>query len=75
MRGDGADFIAELNPDSCEVLRDACLEPALSKAMPSQRFQFERVGYSCVDRESTPGSPVYNRTIGIRDSWAQKLAQ
>jgi glutaminyl-tRNA synthetase len=69
---EGADFIAEINPDSCEVLRDACLEPALSEATPGQRFQFERVGYFCVDRESTPGSPVYNRTIGIRDSWAAK---
>jgi glutaminyl-tRNA synthetase len=73
--GEGADFIAELNPDSCEVLGDARLEPALSEATPGQRFQFERVGYFCVDRESTPGSPVYNRTIGIRDSWAAKLAK
>ncbi len=71
---DGADFMSELNQNSCEVLRDACIEPALADAIPGESFQFERVGYFCVDRDSTPKSLVFNRTIGIRDSWGGKPA-
>jgi glutaminyl-tRNA synthetase len=69
---EGADFVSELNRNSCEVLRDACIEPALADAIPGESFQFERVGYFCVDRDSTPKSLVFNRTIGIRDSWGSK---
>jgi glutaminyl-tRNA synthetase len=68
----GDDFIADLNPQSCETLTGARVEPALAGAWPEERFQFERVGYFCVDRDSRPGALVFNRTLGLRDSWAAK---
>jgi glutaminyl-tRNA synthetase len=65
-------FKNHLNPDSLEV-RAACkLEPSLAGAEPGQRFQFERLGYFCVDaRHSGPGAPVFNRAVGLRDAWAK----
>ncbi len=69
--GDGG-FLADINPASYEIVAGAQLEPALAKAVPGERVQFERVGYFCVDRDSKPGALVYNRTIGLRDSWAAK---
>ncbi|HXX70310.1 MAG TPA: glutamine--tRNA ligase/YqeY domain fusion protein [Polyangiaceae bacterium] len=71
----GDDFLADLNPDSCETPRDARIEPALVPATPGESFQLERVGYFCVDRDSTPELPVLNRTIGLRDSWAAKSSK
>jgi glutaminyl-tRNA synthetase len=74
--GQGSDdFLADLNPAACEVLTSARVEPSLANAAVGERFQFERVGYFCVDRDSTPGAPVFNRTIGMRDSWAAKQAK
>jgi len=71
----GADFRASLNPDSLQVLSGAQVEPALAEAAPGSRFQFERLGYFCVDTvDSKPGQPVFNRTVALRDSWA-KLAE
>jgi glutaminyl-tRNA synthetase len=70
--GESDDFLADLNPHSCEIVRDARVEPALAQSAPGDRFQFERVGYFCVDPSSSPGAPVFNRTIGLRDSWAAK---
>jgi glutaminyl-tRNA synthetase len=69
---EGDDFLADLNPQSCEVIEGARIEPALASAPPGDRFQLERVGYFCVDPTSGPGAPVLNRTIGLRDSWAAK---
>jgi glutaminyl-tRNA synthetase len=67
----GQDFTANLNPNSLEVLSGCKAEPSLRDAAPGTRFQFERMGYFCVDPASTPGKPVFNRTIGLRDTWAK----
>jgi glutaminyl-tRNA synthetase len=66
------DFLADINARSCETVGDAHVEPALAGAAPGDRLQFERVGYFCVDPDSRPGALVFNRTIGLRDSWATK---
>jgi glutaminyl-tRNA synthetase len=65
-------FLEHLNPHSLEVLQGCKLEPSLAAAGPGERFQFERLGYFCSDsRDSRPGTPVFNRTITLRDSWAK----
>jgi glutaminyl-tRNA synthetase len=69
--GEGDDFLKDLNPSSMEVL-EGIVEPELAKLGVGERVQFERVGYFCVDRDSRPGRSVYNRTIGLKDSWATK---
>jgi glutaminyl-tRNA synthetase len=69
---EGDDFLAHLNPDSCEIVREARVEPALASSRVGDRVQLERVGYFCVDPDSNPGAPVFNRTISLRDSWAGK---
>lgn len=62
-----------LNPDSKQVITDARLEPSLLQAEKEERFQFERLGYFCVDnRDSVDGKPVFNRTVTLRDSWAKE---
>jgi glutaminyl-tRNA synthetase len=68
---EGQDFTANLNPNSLEVLKDCKLEPSLADARPGARFQFERLGYFCVDPDSRPGAPVFNRTVTLRDTWAK----
>ncbi len=69
---DGTDFKAHLNPDSLQVLEACKLEPSLKNAEPGQGFQFERLGYFCVDsRDSTPDNSVFNRTVPLRDTWAK----
>jgi glutaminyl-tRNA synthetase len=61
-----------LNPASLEVGSDARIEPALADAPAGASFQFERTGYFCVDsRDSKAGRPVFNRTVGLRDTWAK----
>ena len=65
------DFIADLNPDSLQVLTDCVVEPSLKDAQPGDKFQFERVGYFCVDIDSTPDKLILNRTVGLRDTWAK----
>lgn len=60
-----------LNPSSLEVLTDCRLEPSLAEAEPGDRVQFERLGYFCVDPDSEPGAPVFNRTVTLRDTWAK----
>jgi glutaminyl-tRNA synthetase len=72
--GAGGDLFADLNPDSLEVLTDCRLEPALAEAVPEQPAQFERLGYFCADPDGTPSRPVFNRTIGLRDSWTKARA-
>ena len=69
---DSRDFISLLNPDSLQTLTDCQVEPGLANAEPGNRYQFERQGYFCVDtRDSRPGTPVFNRTVSLRDSWAR----
>jgi glutaminyl-tRNA synthetase len=69
-----SDFAAELNPGSLEVLRDCRLEPALAATNSADPVQFERQGYFCRDPDSTPGHLVFNRTVGLRDTWAKVSA-
>ena len=66
-----ADFTANLTPNSLEVLTSCRVEPGLASARPGERFQFERVGYFCVDPDSTAGKPIFNRTASLRDEWAR----
>jgi len=67
----GDDFLADLNPTSLEVLKGCRLEPALANADAGETVQFERLGYFTPDAESRPGRPVFNRTVGLRDTWAK----
>jgi glutaminyl-tRNA synthetase len=66
------DFRATINPDSLEVLPDALVEPALAEAHAGDRFQFTRLGYFCIDPDSKPGHPVFNRTVTLKDTWAKE---
>ena len=68
---DGKDWLDNLNPESLVVLTGCKLEPSLAEVSPGDRFQFERVGYFCVDPDSKPGKPVFNRTATLRDTWAK----
>src|SRR5579872_4896836 len=68
---EGGSFLDNLNPTSLQILRDAKLEPSLSDAKAGDRFQFERVGYFCVDPDSIDGKLVFNRTLPLKDSWAK----
>jgi len=72
---DGADPLANLNPNSLERLTGAKIEPSLATAAVGSRFQFERQGYLCVDPDSKPGAPVFNRTVTLKDSWAKIAAK
>ena len=71
---EGQDFTANLNPNSLEVVTNCKVEPSLRDAAHGARYQFERLGYFCVDPDSTSEKLVFNRTIGLRDTWA-KLEQ
>ena len=68
-------FAAEINPESLEVLTDARLEPALVGDNAAEPVQLERLGYFYRDADSAPGRPVYNRTVGLRDTWAKVSGQ
>ena len=65
------DFKEFLNPDSLRVLTQCTLEPALGGSLPGETYQFERKGYFCVDPDSSPGLPVFNLTVTLRDTWAR----
>ncbi|MCD4769717.1 MAG: glutamine--tRNA ligase/YqeY domain fusion protein [Bacteroidales bacterium] len=65
------DYKEFLNPESLTVLRNCKLEPSLAKASPLDKFQFQRLGYFCVDKDSSPGKLVFNRTVPLRDTWAK----
>jgi glutaminyl-tRNA synthetase len=70
--GESGNFLANLNPDSLQVLKGCKVEPMLGNSAPGSRFQFERVGYFCADmKDSKPGAPVFNRTVTLRDTWAK----
>jgi glutaminyl-tRNA synthetase len=68
---EGQEFTANLNPNSLEVIEQAKLEPSLANAPIEARYQFERLGYFCVDPDSKPGLPVFNRTVALKDAWAK----
>jgi glutaminyl-tRNA synthetase len=67
----GQDFTANLNPHSLEVIANAKLEPSLANPAIGARYQFERLGYFCVDPDSKAGKPVLNRTVALKDTWAK----
>jgi glutaminyl-tRNA synthetase len=67
---EGQEFTANVNPDSLQVLHDCMIEPSVRDAEPGSKYQFERLGYYCVDRDSSD-KLVFNRTIGLRDTWAK----
>jgi glutaminyl-tRNA synthetase len=68
---EGQEFTANLNPNSLEVIAQAKLEPSLANAPVEGRYQFERLGYFCVDPDSRPGHLVFNRTVALKDTWAK----
>jgi glutaminyl-tRNA synthetase len=68
---EGGDFLDNLNPKSLEVIADAKLEPSLRGVAAGARVQFERLGYFAADPDSTPERPVFNRTVGLKDTWAK----
>ena len=73
--GADGEFLDDLNPDSLEVIENAWLEPSIAEFAPGDRFQLERLGYFCVDPDSTPGRQVLNRTVTLRDTWAKVKAK
>jgi glutaminyl-tRNA synthetase len=68
---EGQDVLDSLNPNSLEIIPDAKLEPSLATAAAGSRYQFERLGYFCVDPDSKAGAPVFNRTVALKDAWAR----
>jgi glutaminyl-tRNA synthetase len=68
---EGEEFTANLNPNSLEVIAQAKLEPSLANAPIESRYQFERLGYFCVDQDSEPERRVFNRTVALKDTWAK----
>ncbi len=68
---DGTNFLDILNPDSLQVLQGCKLEPSIATATAGDRFQFERIGYFCVDLDSAADKPVFNRTVTLKDTWAK----
>jgi glutaminyl-tRNA synthetase len=67
----GKRFTDYINPDSLEVLPTCWVEPSLAGAAPGSRYQFERLGYFCIDPDSTADKLVFNRTVPLRDSWGR----
>jgi glutaminyl-tRNA synthetase len=65
------DFVQDINPNSLTILPACWIEPTLAGAAPLDKFQFERLGYFCVDLDSAPGKLVFNRTVSLRDEWAK----
>ena len=66
------DFKEFLNPNSLKVLKNCKLEPWLKDAKPGDKFQFQRLGYFCVDPDTDKGNLIFNRTVPLRDSWAKR---
>jgi glutaminyl-tRNA synthetase len=72
---DASNFAADLNPASLEILADARIEPSVAESNSTEPMQFERQGYFVRDKDSTPGKPVFSRTIGLRDTFAKEVAK
>jgi glutaminyl-tRNA synthetase len=70
---DATNFAADLNPQSLEILGDARVEPAIVESNATEPVQFERQGYFVRDKDSTPERQVFNRTIGLRDTFAKEV--
>jgi glutaminyl-tRNA synthetase len=70
---EGEDFKSQISPQSLEVIEKAKLEPSISAFTPDVRFQLERLGYFCIDKDSTPDKLVFNRTVSLRDTWAKVM--
>ena len=70
---DASNFAADLNPESLEILKDARIEPAIAETNSPEPMQFERQGYFTRDPDSTADHPVFNRTIGLRDTFAKEV--
>jgi glutaminyl-tRNA synthetase len=68
---EGADFMSNINRNSLEILNSCRIEPFLAGAVPGSRYQFERIGYFCVDPDTTPEKLVFNRTVSLRDDWVK----
>jgi glutaminyl-tRNA synthetase len=68
---EGQDVLDNLNPNSLEIIADAKVEPSLANSAAGTRYQFERLGYFCVDPDANPGKPVFNRTVALKDAWAR----
>jgi len=68
---EGQEFTVNLNPNSLEVIQAAKVEPSVKDAAPFTRYQFERLGYFCVDKDAAPGRMVFNRTVTLKDAWAK----
>ncbi|HJO55053.1 MAG TPA: hypothetical protein QF423_00080, partial [Candidatus Scalindua sp.] len=68
---DGEDFKSSLNPESLTTLSDCMIEPSVKDANPLDRLQFERLGYFCLDKDTTKNEIVFNRTVTLRDTWAK----
>jgi glutaminyl-tRNA synthetase len=71
VEDDSKDFKSNLNPDSLKVITGK-IEPAVMELKKLEKFQFQRLGYFCIDKDSTDEKPVFNRTVTLRDSWAKK---
>jgi glutaminyl-tRNA synthetase len=67
----GQDWKTNFNPKSLEALKPCFVEPALAAAKAGERFQFERLGYFCVDKDTGPGALVFNRTVTLKDMWVK----
>ncbi|MDR0811961.1 MAG: glutamine--tRNA ligase/YqeY domain fusion protein [Paludibacter sp.] len=72
---DERDFVELLNPDSLKTLTNCKLEPTLANAQPLEHFQFQRIGYFTADKDSTSGHLIFNRTVGLKDSWAKEQSK
>ncbi|MFG0328766.1 MAG: glutamine--tRNA ligase/YqeY domain fusion protein [Phycisphaerales bacterium] len=71
VESENEDYLSNLNPDSLKIVPNAKLEPSVTDASPGTVYQFERLGYFCVDPDSTEGAPVFNRTSTLRDTWSK----
>ena len=71
---EGGDFKEYINPDSLHIIRDALIEPSVRDSGPGAHFQFMRNGYFCVDKDSKPGLPVFNRTVTLKEGFKVKEA-
>jgi glutaminyl-tRNA synthetase len=67
---EGQDYKALLNPDSLKVIT-GYIEPSVTAAKPMDKYQFERIGYFCADKDSIPGKLIFNRTVTLKDSWSK----
>ena len=75
VENEGDDYKSNLNPASLETLTNCYVEPSLTTAAAGERYQFERLGYFCVDPDTTPKKLIFNRTVSLRDTWAKVKKQ